>query len=95
MKVLQANAISDTDIFLGAQPTFTGNAAVGTNASLIKAYVYSNTTVASLPSAASFTGHRTVVTDADANSVVFMSPVVGSGSVVCPVFSNGTVWLVG
>ena len=49
-------------------------------------------TVATLP-AASTQGRRSWVTDALAP--VFLAAPVGGGAVVCPVFDNGTAWVVG
>jgi hypothetical protein len=37
-------------------------------------------------------GARSFVTDAV--SPAFLGPLTGGGSVVCPVFCNGTAWLV-
>jgi len=56
----------------------------------------STTTVASLPTASSNTGHRYMVSDSTvAASGNFGATVVGSGSNVVPVFSDGTNWLIG
>lgn len=49
-------------------------------------------TVATLP-AAGTQGRRSWVTDASAP--VFLAAPVGGGAVVCPVFDNGTAWVVG
>ena len=49
-------------------------------------------TVATLP-AAGVQGRRAWVTDALAP--VFLAAPVGAGAVVCPVFDNGTAWVVG
>jgi len=49
-------------------------------------------TVATLP-AAGVQGRRAWVTDALAP--VFLAAPVGAGAVVCPVFDNGTTWVVG
>ena len=51
-------------------------------------------TVATLPSAATVgVGYKAMVTDA--TTPTFLSTVTGGGAVVCPVFSNGTNWIVG
>ena len=49
-------------------------------------------TVATLP-AAGTQGRRAWVTNALAPT--FLTPVVGGGTVVCPVFDNGTAWVAG
>jgi hypothetical protein len=48
-------------------------------------------TVAGLP--AGITGQRAFATDA--NAPTFLSAVAGGGAVVCPVFYNGSAWIVG
>jgi hypothetical protein len=48
-------------------------------------------TVAGLP--AGITGQRAFATDA--NAPAFLSAVAGGGAVVCPVFFNGSAWIVG
>jgi hypothetical protein len=50
-------------------------------------------TVATLPTASSNKGARAFVTDA--TSPTFLGALTGSGTVVCPVFSNGTAWVAG
>lgn len=50
-------------------------------------------TVAILPSAATFTGCRAMVTDATVTT--FASTVVGGGSNIVPVWSDGTNWKIG
>jgi hypothetical protein len=53
-----------------------------------------DTTVAALPAAsAANKGERRHVTDALAP--VFLATVAAGGAIVTPVFSNGTVWVVG
>jgi hypothetical protein len=47
--------------------------------------------VAGLP--AGVTGDRAIVTDA--SGPTFLAAAVGGGAVVCPVFHNGTTWIVG
>jgi hypothetical protein len=51
-------------------------------------------TVATLPSAVS-SGAGTRAFVSDANSTTFASTVVGGGSNIVPVYSNGTVWKIG
>ena len=52
------------------------------------------TTVSGLPSAATVgAGFKAMVSDA--LTPAFLSAVTGGGTVVCPVFSNGTTWIVG
>ncbi len=48
--------------------------------------------VAALPAAGS-PGRRAFVTDA--LGPTFLAPVVGLGAVFCPVFDNGSTWVVG
>jgi hypothetical protein len=51
-------------------------------------------TVATLPPASTaLKGARAQVTDA--LTPAYLSAVVGGGAVVCPVFCNGTIWVVG
>lgn len=50
-------------------------------------------TVAMLPAAASATGQRAFVSDAD--TPVVGDPVTGDGADMAPVWSNGTDWVVG
>jgi hypothetical protein len=50
-------------------------------------------TVATLPTANLNVGARACVTDA--NVPAFMAPVIGGGSVICPVFYNGSAWVAG
>lgn len=71
-------------------PSIAGNIALENGAAPLKAGVY---TVAGLPAAASFTDHRTMVSDATAR--VFGAVPTGGGSLRCPVFSDGTNWLMG
>jgi hypothetical protein len=53
--------------------------------------VLPTTTVANLP--ASPTGGYQYATVSDATSPTYLQPVVGGGTVVCPVFYNGTSWV--
>ena len=55
--------------------------------SLVYMKVY---TVGELPSVVVGTAYATVI---DADSPVYMTPIVGGGSVTCPVFYNGVEWL--
>lgn len=57
----------------------------------LKTQVY---TVATLPAAsAALQGARALVTDATAPT--FLGTLTGGGSVICPVFCNGTAWIAG
>jgi hypothetical protein len=49
-------------------------------------------TVATLPAGAGLGWRSQVV---DALGPTFLAPVVGGGAVICPVFHNGTTWIVG
>ena len=71
-----------------------GPEGAGTGASgNLLVYFSGTTTVASLPSAASYPGGRAFVTDATATT--FLSTVAGGGSNKVPVVSDGTNWLIG
>ena len=68
----------------------TANVAGTTFSQLVKTPYY---TVANLPAALASSGGRAMVTDA--NATTFGSIVVGSGTNIVPVFSNGTNWIIG
>ncbi len=60
----------------------------------VDTFVYTSTTVALLPAASSvFLGQRRLVTDASAST--FYSIVAGGGTIVIPVYSDGTNWRIG
>lgn len=80
---LLASAITADGEFAG-----TGNAYFESGA-----VVFKTTTVSGLPAAASFSGGRAFVTNA--NATTFNSVVAAGGSNFVPVFSDGTNWRIG
>jgi hypothetical protein len=83
--VIGSNAVG-----LGSNTTVIGNSST-TSAKIFGAVSTSGYTVATLP--AGSTGMRAYVTDAVTPS--FLADVVGGGSVVTPVFYNGSAWVAG
>lgn len=85
---VMAVAGSDTNISLKLQSKGTG-AVLCTGVVVTPVY-----TVATLPAAvAGIQGARALVTDATAPT--FLGTLTGGGSVICPVFCNGSAWLAG
>lgn len=79
---------ADTFAVLATNQTWTGTPQFNSNLRLTQQIV------ASLPTpAAGNIGMRATVSDA--SSPTFLATVSGGGSTVCPVFSNGTNWIVG
>ena len=76
---------------LGTNFTMKGDAAKSSN--FAGPVGFPSYAVSGLPAAASYPYHRAFVTDASAPS--FGSTVSGGGSTKCPVWSDGTNWIVG
>ncbi len=76
-----AGDLTVSGVMQGALMTSTGMVQTGTY------------TVSTLPTASLFKGARAFVTDATAPT--FLGALTGGGTVVCPVFSNGTDWVAG
>lgn len=86
--VLLQNGGGDGQLAYGGSAKLTWNA---TSFTALVPIAVPNYTVATLPSGA--IGMRALVTDA--LGPVFLVAVVGGGAVVCPVFYDGSAWIVG
>jgi len=92
----QASAALSNAVILGRLGTdvvYSGETVLGPNSSAAGAGAAARTVATLPPASAALMGARSFVTDA--TSPTFLGTLTGGGTVVCPVFCNGTAWVGG